>query len=290
MCQEVMAQPYCVAYFREINVAKYESFKGETAAAIKRFEKANVNYVECTDAASKLPFIKMYIEIGDKKTAYELLVQELKKGYKLESLQYVGIFQNNLGNYYDSLLFQEDSLHQLFYASLNQDMFLFVHSMFSMDQRIFYVSSIQDSLRSDIRHQIFRDNIAKLVAYVEENGIIGYKDLGHYQSWVTVILMHHRLDDSQDYENVEYLIEKYKIAIEKGYSQPEVVLNLYDNMAEIIDGGKLQLSGKFYSPKSKKFLPFIDIEIVDSLRLSLGLNTLREFSEMRGVSLPDGYK
>ena len=284
------SQNDCTNYFRELSIAKYENFKHQTNNAISRYEKAKGDFPECTCSSSQFSFIKMYLKLNDTSNAYKLIIEEIKHGYKLENINYIGIYKSSLGSYYDSLKLQEDSLHKIFYSNLDHNLFSFIHEMISLDRNISRVPNVNDSVKKYIRHQIFRKNIESLADYVDEHGAIGYKQLGIFNSMISVILLHHRLDNQNDKINVDRLIQKYLISIKNGDVSPEVMINLYDNMANIIDNNVPQSFGKFYNSKTKEFFPIKNIKKIDSLRLSIGLNTLKEYAEMRNITLPVDYE
>lgn len=283
-------QENCIKYFRELSIARYENHQGRTIEALKRFEMANATYPSCTEATSKFDFIKMYLKDGKQDIAYDLICEEIKKGYEIENIGYIGISKEDLGIYYSKLQLNKDSLHKVFVSQLDLDVLLFVRDMYSLDRYVPEIENVEDSILKHIRHEVFRSNIQKLRSYSEENGIIGYKELGHLQYMVNLILLHHRLDSESDKENVSQLISMYRNAIHIGNSAPEVLINLIDNMALIIDKGKPQVMGRYFDVRTKEFREFENIEIIDSLRLSIGLNTLQEMSEILGINLPDGYE
>lgn len=280
----------CIPYYRELSIAEYENHKGLTSEALHRFEQANMDYRECLEGVPKFDFIKMYLNVSDTSSAYELLMKELEKGYKLEKLIYIGISPEKLGDYYLDLKQKEDSLHGVFHGSLDHDLLFFIRDLYAMDQGVLEISSISDSLKTSIRNQVFKKNIQVMAEFCENNGAIGYAEIGHYHHMVNLILLHHRVDDVNDIQNVDLLIKYYGIGIQEGKVSPGVILNLIDNMADIVDKKMPQKTGRYIDPKSGQFKLFENIENVDSLRLSYGLNTLKEISEMMDISLPIQYK
>src|SRR5690606_6077462 len=262
----LFCQDICVSYFRQLSIAEFEHHQGNTDVAIERFEKANANYPSCTGAGSKLDFAKMYLRINEKEKAYIIITEEIKNGYDLDNLKYIGVYESDLGSYYSLLLQHKDSLQRIFYSNLDSEALFFVKDMIALDQGITHITNIPDTVKWDVRHQIFRLNIQKLADYTQERGIIGYKEIGHYYTLVSLILVHHRLDDDNDIQNVNRLIRDYTVAIKKGNASPGVIINLVDNMADIYDLNKPQIMGRYSDHQTNAFKKIRDISKVDSIR------------------------
>lgn len=137
-----------------------------------------------------------------------------------------------------------------------------------------------------IREKIFQNNLTELRKTVFHNrGLPQASELGRYGSTpITLILLHHRRNDSIDQANYQFFEKSLRKEICEGNTySPSLYARFVDNMEQVCSEDKPQLYGQFvdFRLKEKKTLPLKHPKEVDSLRKNIGLLPLDMFARKK---------